>query len=175
MKKSIFILLSAGCSILLSGCYSETTHPKTTVSDCNPNMQEMIGARVPHRMPANGSDAVNPSEWTPEEWMSVYSWRHILSVSCTGDKEMQLIHYDPDFVCCLTPHSSCKRDGNTITLNDWDTGVEPCHCMCPRKVETSMTGIPYGEYTFILQRDGKEVHRTTISFAADTDALIVFE
>lgn len=172
MKKAFFLLL-AGCCILLSGCYSEARHPKTTVSDCHPDLQELIGDRAPRRMPAEDIGITDPEEWTEEEWME-YSWKHILSVSCIGDKQMQIVHYDPDFVCCLTPHSSCKRQGNTIILNDWDTGVMPCNCLCPRKIETGLSEVAYGDYTFSLRFDSKEKHQATIHFTAATDTVIVF-
>ena len=50
MKRHFSICATMIALFLLSGCYNETTHPKTSISECDPNLREAIVRRVPQRI-----------------------------------------------------------------------------------------------------------------------------
>lgn len=173
MKKfanSICFMLMLVLTTLLSSCSGSTgAKQSAAVSDCNPNINEIIGIDETDQSPA--AIARMPQVVNAEYG---YQDNHILSVSCINDNKMLIVHYDPDFVCCLTPHSTCERNGNKIIINDWDSGSNPCDCLCPRKTDVTLSEVPYGEYTFSVRYDNKELHTAVVDFTATTDTVIVF-
>ena len=164
-------MLLVVCITILVGCNGSTSGKQSAaVSDCNPNMNEIIGVDDSYQ----SSAAINKLQQAIDDATSdMYS--HILSVRCINDNKMLIVHYDPEYVCCLTPHSTCERNGNKIVINDWDTGSNPCACNCPRKTDVTLSDVPYGEYAFSIRYANKEKHTATIDFSATTDTIIVFE
>ena len=132
-------------------------HTQSHISDCNPDLESVV---APARMKAH----LTGEEKDSEEYFMRLQHSEILTVRCTGEKEMYIMRHDPGFTCCLTPHSSITRLGYTISMNDWTTGVMPCECMCPRNIETTLRDLPYGTYTFSLKFDTKEKHSVDLDF-----------
>lgn len=169
--KSINFTLVVLSVALLMGCGGSTSEKLSqNVSNCNPNLNEIfkLGETAQSSSVAEISQQANGEMFANE-------FNHILSVSCINDNKMLIVHYDPDFVCCLTPHSTCELNGNKIIINDWDTGGNPCDCLCPRKTDATLSEVPYGKYTFSLRYANKEKHSAVIDFTSQTDTVIVFE
>lgn len=138
---------------------------KTTISDCHPDLNDLFehGSAQAKAMKAVADEDISES---------VSYYYYMLSVKCTGENAMHIVYYDPEHICCMTPHSECTRKGNVITFNAWDTGLEACDCYCPRRSEADMTDLPYGNYTFVLQHEGEEKYKIDIEFKAVTDTLV---
>ena len=166
--KHIFFPAALCCMLILAGCEGSPVTPKSSISDCNPNLDELKTAR--HMKAAVVDD---PEVVSKEDYLFNYS--EILTVRCTGDKQMQIIRHDPNYVCCMTPQSSIIRTGYTITMNSWDIGTMPCDCECPRNVECTLNGIPYGTYTFSLKHEHKEIHSVDLDFVPELDTMIVWK
>ena len=159
--ETLFILALAA---LLSACNNPSSHPKTDISDCHPDLTEL-------RMPTLKM-AAETEHLTDRDYIDMGE-RHMFAVNCVSENSMYISCYCPDFTCCLTPHCSCTRSGSTITFKCWETGLMPCNCLCPRKIETLLTGIPYGEYTLQMKFKDEVTMSATLNFTATTDTLLI--
>lgn len=162
MKK--YLIIACMAAGVLCACNNETTHPRTTISNCNPDMSEIQSKS--RRMAKVNMD-------NSEDDFVDLTYKHMLSVSCVDGSTMHIVCYVPSYTCCLTPHSDCSRDGNTITIKCWDTGLNPCNCNCPRKVETEMSDLPYGIYNFEVEYHDKLQMSASMNFTAETDTLLI--
>ena len=166
MKKIMFFAVM--CSIMvLTGCDSSVI-PSSKISDCHPNTGEL--KPVKHMMSPIED---NESDLIPE--IDTLDYSEVLTVRCTGEKRMQIIRHDPHFTCCMTPQNSIIRTGYTITIDDWDIGLTPCNCECPRNIESTMSNLPYGTYTFSLKHGHKEMHSVDLDFVPELDTMIVWK
>ena len=101
---------------------------------------------------------------------TVPSNQSCISYSYDGSGVLSITHSNAAFNCCVDNLGvAVERDGNTITITEYEILSNPCTCLCLYDFEYAVLNLPPGQYNFVIVENYVS-SSPSLNFSADLGA-----